>query len=116
MYLLHGGTHIGVHATYETAGIFRDLYNEEFGGDEFEPYQIDWDQLRGIAGVERLTESILSDKGEIHPGKLIVIASRPSMVQSTLLLNIAQHMIAYLYSRAFDCRFFDLFLCWKNQS
>ena len=49
--------------TYETAGILRDLYNEEFGGDEFEPYQIGWDQLRGIAGVERLTDSILSDIG-----------------------------------------------------
>ena len=50
-------------ATYETACILRDLYNEEFGGDEFEPYQIGWDQLRGIAGVERLTDSILSDIG-----------------------------------------------------
>ena len=50
-------------ATYETAGILRDLYNEEFGGDECEHYQIGWDQLRGIAGVERLTDSILSDIG-----------------------------------------------------
>ena len=49
---LQGGTQM-VRATYETAGVLRDLYNEEFGGDEYEPYQIGWDQLRGIAGVER---------------------------------------------------------------
>ena len=36
--------------TAETAGILRDLYDEEFSGDECEPYQIGWDQLRGIAG------------------------------------------------------------------
>jgi hypothetical protein len=43
---------MGVRTTYETAGILRNLNNEEFGGDEFEPYQIGWDQLRGIAGVK----------------------------------------------------------------
>lgn len=36
---------------HETASILRELYDEEFSGDESEPYQIGWDQLRGIAGV-----------------------------------------------------------------
>jgi len=41
----------------ETAGILCDIYND----DECEPYQIGWDQLRGIAGVERLTDDIIAN-------------------------------------------------------
>ena len=48
----------------ETASILRDLYDEEFGGDECEPYQIGWEQLRGIAGVERLTDDIITNVGK----------------------------------------------------
>lgn len=48
----------------ETAGILRDIYDEEFNGDESEPYQIGWDQLRGIAGVERLTDVIIANVGK----------------------------------------------------
>ena len=49
------------HATAKTASILRDLYDVEFSGDECEPYQIGWEQLRGIAGVERLTDEIISN-------------------------------------------------------
>jgi hypothetical protein len=48
----------------ETASILRDLYDETFGSEESEPYQIGWDQLRGIAGVERLTDDILTEIGK----------------------------------------------------
>jgi hypothetical protein len=50
--------------TQETASILRDLYDEEFSGDECEQYQIGWDQLRGIAGVERLTDDIIANVGK----------------------------------------------------
>lgn len=52
-------------AAAETAGILRDIYDEEFSGDESEPYQIGWDQLRGIAGVERLTNAIITNVGKL---------------------------------------------------
>lgn len=48
----------------ETASILRDIYDEEFCGDECEPYKIDWNQLRGIAGVERLTDDIIANIGK----------------------------------------------------
>ena len=48
----------------ETASILRDLYDETFGSEESEPYQIAWDQLRQIAGVERLTDDILAGIGK----------------------------------------------------
>jgi hypothetical protein len=48
----------------ETASILRELYDEEFSGDECEPYKICWDQLRSIAGVERLTDSIIANIGK----------------------------------------------------
>lgn len=47
--------------TQEIASILRELYDEEFSDDECEPYQLTWDQLRGIAGVERLTDSIIAN-------------------------------------------------------
>lgn len=49
----------------ETAGILKDLYNEEFNSEESEPYRIGWDQLRGIVGVERLTDDIISNVGKM---------------------------------------------------
>ncbi len=49
----------------ETASILRDIYNEEFSDDECEPYQIEWNQLRGIAGVERLTDDIIANVGKM---------------------------------------------------
>ena len=48
----------------ETANILKEIYDEEFSGDECEPYQLCWDQLRGIAGVERLTDAIISNIGQ----------------------------------------------------
>ena len=51
--------------TAETASILRALYDEEFNGEENEPYQIGWDQLRGIAGVERLTDDIIESVGKL---------------------------------------------------
>ena len=86
-------------ATYETAGILRDLYNEEFGGDEFEPYQIGWDQLRGIAGVERLTDSILSDIGTA------MLDSGYALVPLYELKDDAYADYSYMYSCGFDYRF-----------
>lgn len=49
----------------ETASILSELYDEEFNGEESEPYQIGWDQLRGIAGVERLTDDIITNVGKM---------------------------------------------------
>jgi hypothetical protein len=51
--------------TAEIASILREIYDEEFNGEESEPYQIGWDQLRGIAGVERLTDDIISNVGKM---------------------------------------------------
>jgi hypothetical protein len=51
--------------TAETASILRELYDEEFNGEENEPYQIGWDQLRGIAGVQRLTDDIIANVGKL---------------------------------------------------
>lgn len=50
--------------TAEISSILRELYDEEFNGEEAEPYQIAWDQLREIAGVERLTDDILAGIGK----------------------------------------------------
>lgn len=49
----------------DTACLLRGLYDEEFSGEENEPYLIGWDQLRGIAGVERLTDDIISEIGKL---------------------------------------------------
>ena len=49
----------------ETASILREIYDEEFNGDESEPYQIGWDQLRGIVGVERLTDDFLTEVSKL---------------------------------------------------
>ena len=51
--------------TAETASILKDLYNEEFNSDECAPYLLGWEQLRGIAGVERLTDDIISNVGKM---------------------------------------------------
>lgn len=50
--------------TVESASILRALYDEEFSGDECELYQLTWNQLRGIAGVERLTDNIIANIGK----------------------------------------------------
>jgi hypothetical protein len=49
----------------ETASILREIYDEDFNNDESEPYQLGWDQLRGIAGVERLTDEIIAGVGKL---------------------------------------------------
>jgi hypothetical protein len=48
----------------ETASILMELYDENFCSEESEPYQISWEQLRGIAGVERLTDDIIANVGK----------------------------------------------------
>ncbi|MBT0664512.1 hypothetical protein KI809_09390 [Geobacter pelophilus] len=48
----------------ETARILQEIYDEDFNGEESEPYRIGWDQLRGIAGVERLTDEIIGSIGK----------------------------------------------------
>jgi len=42
------------------AQILSALYELEFGGSEDERYRIEWAQLRGIAGVNRLNKKFLS--------------------------------------------------------
>lgn len=51
--------------TAEIASILREIHDEEFSGDEIEPFLIGYDQLRGIAGVERLTDDILTGIGKL---------------------------------------------------
>ena len=48
----------------ETANILMDLYNDEFGGDYIEPFRLTWEQLRGIAGKDRITGEYLAELGE----------------------------------------------------
>lgn len=48
----------------ETASILREIYDDDFNGEN-EPYRLGWDQLRGIAGVERLTDVIISNIGKV---------------------------------------------------
>lgn len=49
----------------ETARILREIYDESFRGEESEPFRIGWDQLRGIAGVKRLTDDIIAAVGKL---------------------------------------------------
>ena len=49
----------------DTASILRELYDEDFSSEMSEPYQIAWDQLRGIAGVERLSEDIIANVSKL---------------------------------------------------
>lgn len=48
----------------ETANILKEIYDEDFNGEESEPYRLGWDQLRGIASVERLTDEIIGSIGK----------------------------------------------------
>lgn len=61
-------------AANETAEILKVLYNEEFSNDECEPFRISWGQLRGIAGVERLTDNVIAEinKFMIDSGYVLV--------------------------------------------
>jgi len=43
----------------KTASILSDLYNETFANDSYEPFRISWPDLRGIAGVAKLTDQYL---------------------------------------------------------
>lgn len=54
-----------VRTAADTACLLRGLYDEDFSGEENEPYLIGWDQLRGIAGVERLTDDVISEIGKL---------------------------------------------------
>lgn len=49
----------------DTASILRELYDEDFNGEECEAFQLSWSQLRRIAGVERLTEDIIANIGKM---------------------------------------------------
>lgn len=48
----------------ETATVLRNLHSEKFGGDYIEPFRLTWEQLRGIAGIDRLTEDYLAEVSE----------------------------------------------------
>ena len=43
----------------QTARILSDLYDETFAKDSYEQYRINWSDLRGIAGVVKLTPTYL---------------------------------------------------------
>ena len=43
----------------ETAEILTELYDESFANDSYEQFRITWVDLRGIAGVEKLTTAYL---------------------------------------------------------
>ena len=39
----------------ETANVLSDIYDESFGNDSYEQFQVGWPELRSIAGVPKLT-------------------------------------------------------------
>lgn len=43
----------------QTANILSGLYDETFSSDSYEPFRISWSNLRGIAGVTKLTPGYL---------------------------------------------------------
>jgi len=43
----------------QTANILTELYDESFANDSYEQFRITWADLRGIAGVEKLTTDYL---------------------------------------------------------
>jgi len=43
----------------QTAEILTELYDESFANDSYEQFRITWADLRGIAGVEKLTTAYL---------------------------------------------------------
>jgi hypothetical protein len=45
----------------KTASILSELYEETFSNDSFEPFRFTWADLRGIAGVAKLTPLYLSE-------------------------------------------------------
>jgi len=49
------------HSASKTASILSDLYDETFGNDSYEPFRITWADLRGIAGVVKLTDRYLRE-------------------------------------------------------
>lgn len=44
-----------------TARVLKDLHGETFGGDYLESFQLTWEQLRGITGVNQLTDNYLAE-------------------------------------------------------
>ena len=45
----------------ETANILSELYEETFSNDSYEPFRIAWADLRGVAGVAKLTPRYLDE-------------------------------------------------------
>lgn len=43
----------------QTAEILTELYDESFANDSYEQFRITWADLRGVAGVEKLTTDYL---------------------------------------------------------
>lgn len=59
----------------ETARILSDLYDERFGGDECERFRISWPELRGIAGVKRLTPAFIEEVNDaLHESGYLLIS------------------------------------------
>lgn len=45
----------------ETANLLSMMYNESFGGEDMEMFRIGWPELRGLAGIPKLTDEYLAD-------------------------------------------------------
>lgn len=45
----------------ETARVLKDLHGETFGGDYLESFQLTWEQLRRISGVNKLTDDYIAE-------------------------------------------------------
>jgi len=48
----------------QTARILKKLYRREFGGDFSEPFRLSWDNLRTVAGGDRLEAGYLTEVNE----------------------------------------------------
>lgn len=45
----------------ETARVMKDLHSEAFGGDYLESFQLTWEQLRRISGINKLTDDYIAE-------------------------------------------------------
>lgn len=48
----------------KTATILMDIYKKEFSGDFKAPFSLTWQQLKEIAGIDRLNDSYLAEINE----------------------------------------------------
>ena len=44
----------------QMATVLRELYDENFGGDEYEPFRLGWGDLRQLSGVAKVTDGFIT--------------------------------------------------------